>query len=509
MSQTHPLPKELYRAAEVRAMDRYAINVLGIPGIDLMRRAGLAAFAVLRERWPKARTLSVLCGGGNNGGDGYVVARLALEAGWDVRVYPVAPPASLTGDALTAYEDYRSACGDVLNFIPDGFEGAEVLVDGLLGTGLDREVEGRYAEVIRAANRFQGGVLALDIPSGLSADSGAVLGVALKADVTVTFIGAKRGLFTGEGLEYTGNVVFADLDTAPETKHAVQPSALLLPTLERGLPRRSRTAHKGHFGHVLVVGGERGYGGAARLAAEASARVGAGLVSVATREDHAALLNLTRPEFMSHGVADAGNLPALFERANVVAIGPGLGCSDWAKSLFAAAVASELPLVVDADGLNLLAEQPTHCERWILTPHPGEAARLLGVSTAEVQRDRFAAALELHTRYGGVIVLKGAGTLIAGADGPPRVCGAGNPGMASGGMGDVLSGIIGALLGQKLSPYDAACAGCVAHGAAADVLAARFGTRGMLATDLFSTLQRIVNPEVTDKNHDESSNSAP
>jgi hydroxyethylthiazole kinase-like uncharacterized protein yjeF len=486
------LPKELYRAVQVRAMDRYAIDTAGIPGIELMRRAGAAAFAALRERWPDARTLSAICGAGNNGGDGYVVARLAHEAGWDVRAYPVAPPANLKGDALAAYQDFRAAGGEVLDFIPAGFEGAEILVDGLLGTGLDREVSGPYAEVIKAVNRFRGRVLALDIPSGLHADTGAVLGVAVKADLTVTFIGLKQGLFTGEGLEYAGEVVFAGLDTPPEVKHSIKPSALRLPRFERGLPPRPRHAHKGHFGHVLVVGGERGYSGAARMAAEAAARVGAGLVSIATRKDHADLLNLTRPELMCHGVGNREELRDLLGRVTAVAIGPGLGRSGWAGMLLDTVLDSGLPLVVDADGLNLLAEHPVRRDRWILTPHPGEAARLLGVSTTEIQQDRFAAVRELQSRYGGVAVLKGSGTLIAGEDGVPAVCTAGNPGMASGGMGDVLTGVIAGLLAQRLDAFEAAVLGVRLHGAAGDE-AAQGGERGLLACDLMEPLRRLVN----------------
>ncbi len=504
MPRTHhrSLPKELYRAEDVRTMDRYAIDSLRIPGIELMRRAGAAALAAIRERWREARTLSAVCGAGNNGGDGYVVARLAHQLGWDVRVYPVAPPAGLKGDALTAYEDFRAAGGEILDFVPVDFEGAEILVDGLLGTGLDREVRGLYVEVIRAVNRYSargaapgrpyGRVVALDIPSGLHADTGTALGAAIRADLTVSFIGLKRGLFTGEGLEYSGEVAFADLATPPEVRHGVRPSAWLLPPWEQGLPPRPRHAHKGHFGHVLVVGGEHGYTGAAHMAAEAAARVGAGLVSIATRQSHAPLLNLTRPELMCHGAEHRQQLETLLGRATVIAVGPGLSRSDWARELFETALAADLPLVVDADGLNLLAERPIRRDRWVLTPHPGEAARLLGVTSAEIQRDRFAAVQALQARYGGVAVLKGSGTLIAGGDDVPAVCTAGNPGMASGGMGDVLTGVIAGLLAQGLDLFDAAVSGVRLHGAAGDD-AAKTGERGLLACDLMTPLRRLVN----------------
>ncbi|HYE35325.1 NAD(P)H-hydrate dehydratase [Methylocaldum sp.] len=486
------LPKDLYRAEDVRAMDRYAIETVGIPGIELMRRAGVSAFVALRERWPEARTLSAICGGGNNGGDAYVVARLAHEAGMDVRVYPVAPPNSLKGDALTAYQGYRAAGGGVLDFIPADFEGAEVLVDGLLGTGLDREVSGLYAEVIKAVNRFSGHVAALDIPSGLHADTGVALGVAIKADLTVTFIGLKQGLFTGEGPEYAGEVVFADLGTPPEVRHSVKPSAMLLPQWERGLPSRPRYAHKGHFGHVLVVGGDHGYSGAARMAAEAAARVGAGLISVATRRAHADSLNLTRPELMCHGVETAEELRILLERATVIAVGPGLGRSEWAQTLLGAALKTDLPIVADADALNLLAANPRKRDNWVITPHPGEAARLLNTSSAEIQKDRFTAIRRLQAQFGGVAVLKGSGSLICGPNGLPSVCTAGNPGMASGGMGDVLTGVIAGLLAQRIELFEAAALGAQLHGAAGDE-AAKTGERGLLASDLMDSLRRLVN----------------
>lgn len=254
-------PSLLYRAEQVRAADRFAIEQLGIPGIELMNRAGAAAFAVLRTRWPEAHTVSVVCGAGNNGGDGYVLARLAFEAGMDVRAYPLVPAGDLRGEALAAFQDYRAAGGPLLDFIPADFEGAEVLVDGLLGTGLDREVTGYHAELIRAMNRFPGGVLALDIPSGLSADTGSVLGVAVRADVTVSFIALKQGLFTAEGPEHCGEVILADLQVPAAVLARQAPSAWLMPSWRCGLPRRSRSAHKGDAGHVLVIGGAPGFSG--------------------------------------------------------------------------------------------------------------------------------------------------------------------------------------------------------------------------------------------------------
>ncbi len=489
---TTRLPERLYRADQVRAMDRYAIEDLGIPGIVLMQRAGAAAFRVMERQWPQARRIVVLCGGGNNGGDGYIVARHALDARLDVQVFALSPPDRLRGDARLACDAYLAVGGRITEGVPPELGGFDVVVDALLGTGLDREVSGAYAEVIAAVNAFSGRVLAIDIPSGLHADSGTVMGCAVEADATVSFIGLKRGLFTGEGPACCGTIWYADL-SVPEAVLASQtPAARLLSRYRNRLPPRRATAHKGHFGHVLVVGGDAGFTGAVRMAAEAAARAGAGLVSVATRSSHAAYLNVNRPEIMCHGVETTTELQTLLTRATVIAIGPGLGQSGWARGLLQACCESGLPMVVDADALNLLAQNPKRRENWILTPHPGEAARLLNVTSKEIQADRFAALAELVEKYGGVCILKGAGTLI-GADGHvPEVCSLGNPGMASGGMGDVLTGALAGLLAQGLALWDAACMGVCLHSAAADA-AAEEGQRGMLALDLMPWIRRLVN----------------
>lgn len=486
------LPQSLYTAASVQAMDRHAIEVLGIPGIELMERAGRATFNCLRALWPTASTVSVLAGSGNNGGDGYVVARLAHQAGLDVKVYPAVPPDTLQADAQTAFEQYRDAGGSCASFVPENFDGAEILVDALLGTGLSRDVEGFYADLIRATRRFRGKILSVDIPSGLHADTGCVMGGAVKADATVSFLGLKQGLFTGEGLEYSGKVVFNHLDVPISVSSAVAPSARLLPPLTRGLPARLRDAHKGDFGHVLVVGGDEGYSGAARLAAEAAARVGAGLVSVATHPQHAAVLNSGCPELMCHGIRSAEALTPLLRAATVVVLGPGLRLSDWAYSLWDRVLQTDLPVILDADGLNFLSGHAAYRDNWILTPHPGEAGRLLGMAAIDVQRNRHTAIRELQRAYGGVVVLKGSGSLILGDNGIPSVCTAGNPGMASGGMGDVLSGVIAGLIAQDLNGLEAAEWGVRLHAAAGDS-AARKGERGLLASDLLAPIRQWVN----------------
>ncbi len=489
----HELPHDLYRAEQVRELDRIAIEDFAIPGITLMERAGGAAFKLMRWRWSRAQDITVLCGTGNNGGDGFVVARLAQESGLTVRVLQLGDPRKIRGDARTAMEAYLNVGGAVETY--DGLpEFTDLIVDGALGTGLERDVKSEWAQALEAVNNHSAPVLALDIPSGLHSDTGAVLGVALKADATITFIGLKQGLFLNEGPELCGRVYFNSLEVPPEVYAGQRPSARRMDWRQQSslLIPRSRIAHKGSFGHVLVIGGEQGYAGAARMAAEAAARTGAGLVSVATRPEHAAVLNMGRPELMCHGVAESADLAPLLERATVIAIGPGIGQSEWARGLLSRVLESPLPLVVDADALNLLAAEPIKRDHWILTPHPGEAARLLGCTTHEIQADRLDSVQRLQQRYGGVALLKGAGTLVAaGTDELVAVCSEGNPGMASGGMGDVLTGVIASLLAQGHSAADAARMGVALHAAAADRAAVQ-GEWGLLAGDLMPEIRALL-----------------
>jgi hydroxyethylthiazole kinase-like uncharacterized protein yjeF len=484
------LSERLYRAAQIRELDRIAIEEFNIPGYVLMCRAGEAVFECLTGTWPKVRSLAIFCGSGNNAGDGYVVARLAREAGVDVQAISVGAPDKLKGDALTAYRDYIRSDGRVEAFRAGRPIEADLVVDALLGTGLDRPVTGLYAEAISAINLSGLPVLAVDIPSGLNADTGNPLGCAVKADRTVTFIGLKQGLFTGQGTEYAGETVYDRLAVPDDIFRRVKTGVCLV-SLHPMKPRH-RCAHKGHMGHVLVVGGDLGFSGAARMAGEAALRVGAGLVSIATRSEHAGLMNLNRPELMCRGVENEADLLPLLDKADVVALGPGMGQKDWGRALFGAVLRSEKPIVLDADGLNLLASAPMGKPHWILTPHPGEAGRLLHGSVKSVEQDRFAAASAIQAAYGGITVLKGSGTLIASGL-RIAVSTTGNPGMASGGMGDVLTGVIAGLVAQGLDLQEAAEQGVFLHGRAADLAAARDGERGLLATDLLPFLRQLVN----------------
>ncbi len=489
------LPHALYRAEQVRELDRTAIEDHGIPGAELMERAGRAAYRLLRERWPDARDITVVCGVGNNGGDGYVVARCAQMDGLGVRVLQLGDAQRLHGDAFAMAVAFKEAGGKVEPFesLP---ERTDLIVDALLGTGLEREVTGEWAAAIVAVNAHPAPVLAIDIPSGLHSDSGQILGAAVDAEASISFIGLKRGMFTGDGPDCCGQIRFDALHIPAVVYSREILSARRLDRSKRcaSLGRRPRSANKGGFGHVLVVGGAPGYSGAARLAGEGALRTGAGLVSIVTHPDHAHFLNLTRPELMCRGVSWPMDLDPFLEKATVVAVGPGLARESWGKGLLGRVLESDLPLVVDADALNLLAKSPATRENWVLTPHPGEAARLLGTEISEVQGDRFASVRRLQERFGGVVVLKGAGTLVLGASGkPPGVCDAGNPGMATAGTGDVLTGVIAALIAQGMSPEDAACSGVCLHATAGDVAAAEGGERGLLASDLLNCIRPLIN----------------
>ena len=489
------LPLAIHTAAQVRALDRLAIDVVGIPSYTLMTRAGAAAFSLLRTAWPQTRRIVVVCGPGNNGGDGYVLARLAQQAAMDVTTLSASDPAQLKGDARRAFEDYLAAGGTPDSWRDELLDDADVIVDAIFGTGLSRSVEGVAAHQIRAINARRAPVLSLDIPSGLHADTGQALGVAIVAARTLTFIGLKLGFYVGVGQEHTGRLSFDGLDVPADALASIAPVAVRLDEAElrTALPLRARTTHKGEQGRVLVIGGGRGMPGAARMAGEAALRVGAGLVTVATRPENVSAITGARPELMCRGVERADELRALIGRADVLALGPGLGQDEWSTSMFEAAVTSDKPAVIDADGLNLLAQRPRTNARWILTPHPGEAARLLGDTIAGVQEDRLGAVSALAARYEGTVVLKGAGTLIKSGDSLPALCDRGNPGMASGGMGDVLTGVIAGLAAQISNLDAAARVGVLVHATAGDLAAAK-GERGLLATDLFAHLRSCVNP---------------
>jgi NAD(P)H-hydrate epimerase len=484
------LPDALYSAAQVRALDANLIAA-GTPGFELMQRAARATWRALVRHWPSANELSVMAGHGNNAGDGYLVAVLARRAGWHVRVLAVGDPKRLQGDAALAHAEAVSEGVAVQDFSAQS-ELRGVVLDALLGTGLTGEVRAPYVGAIAAINGCGLPVAAVDIPSGLCADTGRILGAAVRADLTVTFIGLKLGLFTGDAADVVGELVFNDLQASPESFNGVAISARRLTA--SSLPRltgRAPTSHKGKYGHVLLIGGDRGFGGAILLSAQSALRSGAGMVSVATRSEHVPAALARIPEAMVLGTSSANQLMELLQKVSVLVVGPGLGQASWGRSLLSAAANAPLPQVWDADALNLLATEhvslPKDC---VITPHPGEAARLLGISTAQVQADRPAAAHALSKKYTAVVVLKGAGSLIASPDGRLALCHQGHPAMATAGLGDVLAGLVGALLAQGMEAFAAACLAVWLH-ANAGAQEGKSG-RGLAASDLIPAIRQLL-----------------
>jgi hydroxyethylthiazole kinase-like uncharacterized protein yjeF len=483
-----PLPVEVFSAASVRAMDRRAIEEAGIPGFELMQRAAVAAFAAIREHWPAAKRVTVLCGPGNNAGDGYLVARRARAAGLDVHVVAMSDPERLRGDAARAHADF-SAQGGRTRPPGDGMPGScDLVVDAMLGTGVDRPLEEPYVTAIQQVNRLAVPVLALDIPSGLDADTGQPHGCAVSATRTLAFLALKSGYYLGRAPDFLGALDFAGLGLPQDVLAGESPVMRRIDGKAacRALPPRRRAAHKGDHGRLLIVGGHA-MPGAARLAGESALRAGAGLVTVATSPASAAAVLAGRPELI---VKDG--MPTDLSIVDAIAVGPGLGTGAEAQRLLDAVVASGARLVLDADALTLLAERPRKPQDWILTPHPGEAGRLLGTNAEVVQRDRLGSIKAIVERYGGTCVLKGANTLVCGASHGPWVCDRGNPGMATAGSGDVLTGVITALLAMTLDDLLAATAGVFLHAEAGD-RAGRAGMRGMVASDIVAELRGVVN----------------
>ena len=495
----HRYRHPLYLAAQVREIDRRIIDSReGGDGFALMHRAAVAAYQQLRRQWPQAKHVCVVCGAGNNAGDGYVMAALAARDGLEVTIIAVRSPDELKGDAARAHGVAQAESLQARPWQEGMTFSGDVIVDALLGTGLGGEVREPFASAIAAINDSGLPVLAVDVPSGLSADTGSVLGIAIEADMSVTFIADKVGLHTGKAADHVGRVVYCALGSEPLTQEDIEPQAELLDSrvIHATLPPRRRASHKGNHGHLLVIGGAPGFGGAALLASQAGARLGAGKVSLATAPEHVGASLVRSPEIMARGVRGVSDAKPLIDVADVIVVGPGLGKEAWGQGLLQAALDAGKPLVIDADGLNLLAQYWPDLQRddWLLTPHPGEAGRLLGSSGKQVEEDRLAAVRELQQRRRGAIVLKGAGSLVAGAEGI-GVCPYGNPGMASGGTGDVLSGMLGALIAQGLTVEQAARVGVTLHALAADRAAEREGERGLLAGDLASYARSLLNPE--------------
>ncbi len=511
---------KLLSAAQSRELDRLSQEKYGVASYALMTRAGEAVAAAALSRWPQARRdgVLVIAGKGNNGGDGMVAARALLAEHVAVRAVLLVHAADLKGDAARAHSEFVSAGGSVVEALDAaGLEAAMgaragVVVDAVFGTGLNAEVRGLPRLAIEAINRAADAgarVVAVDIASGVNSDTGAVMGAAVRAALTVSFGFAKFGHVSYPGAGFCGELEVAEIGFAPAAIGEIAPRGMLLETAEMRalLAPRAADSHKGDYGHVMVVAGSRGKSGAAILAARGALRMGAGLVTAAIPESIAGIVAAGQAEMMTEPVADRdghfdgqhapGVLARLVEGKDALVVGPGIGQSDDTRALLewliAEGVGPNRPMLIDADGLNVVAQAGAAALRrargpLVLTPHPGEAARLLGTNIAAVNADRISAVRRLAELTGAGVLLKGARTVIAGAGGETYVNGSGNPGMATPGMGDALSGIIGALLGQGMAPLDALAFGAFVHGWAADRLAARIGPVGYLAGDLADEL---------------------
>ncbi|BAO00243.1 YjeF protein [Candidatus Pantoea carbekii] len=495
------LPQSVFNVKTVKQLECKAIDTLGITMYELMLRAGQACYELARAQWPEARHWLIACGHGNNGGDGYVIARLAQAAGINITLLSCNSSSNLVNqEANMARNAWLSAGGMIYD--PDIIwpENIDLIIDALLGTGINRAPIAPYNHIINMINAHCAPVLAVDIPSGLMANNGITPGVAVIANHTLSILALKPGQLIGKARDYVGVLHYHDLGLAILLTNIKAP---IIRYSEQDLvrwikPRRS-SMHKGDNGRLLLIGGDLGTAGAIRMTAEAALRSGAGLVYVLTHENNVTPILTARPELMVD-ILNEKLLKKALAWADVIGIGPGLGQRKWGQKALkiVSGNKNKKPMIWDADALNWLARNHDNRQNRIITPHIGEAARLLNVSISEIENDLIYSAKTLAQRYGGVIVLKGAGTVIVSETGNVVIIDVGNAGMATAGMGDILSGIIASFLSQKLKLIEAAYAGCVVHGATADAVCHQRGMRGMLATDLLKLMWQFVNPETRD-----------
>lgn len=510
---------KIVTAHTMQELDRRAIEEYGIPGRELMESAGkgcadhiLAAYGTRTSK-----RAVILAGKGNNGGDGYVIARYLLEKNWQVLVIVLAERDAIHGDALANLvllpDEILSFCpdeGELTEKHTDDLQAADVLVDALLGTGLRNDLQGIYLEAVELINSASGKVVAVDIPTGIHGTTGRILGQTVHANMTVTFGAAKLGHVLYPAAEYVGRLVIVDIGIPPQLmEEAVGYDFLNEKLMASQVKRRDRQAHKGVYGHCLIIAGSTGKTGAAALAANSAVRTGAGLVTLAVPESLNPVLEIKTTEAMTLPLPDAGSghltthAIALIEKhipgKNALAIGPGIDRRPATVTVLQTLIENiALPMVIDADGLNALAEDTSVLHRRrspniILTPHPGEMSRLLGSSIPDVAAIRISVAQEFARTFGVYVILKGARTIVAAPNGMAAINGSGNPGMASGGMGDVLTGILVSLLAQGYSAWNACRLGVFIHGLAGDLVAMEQGEAGMTATDLIDRIPTALN----------------
>ncbi|PPI88494.1 bifunctional ADP-dependent NAD(P)H-hydrate dehydratase/NAD(P)H-hydrate epimerase [Candidatus Pantoea edessiphila] len=497
--ENNQLPYSIWPVNMIAKLENDGANYFGISLYDIMLRAGKAIYEHVCTNWPNAKYWLILCGNGNNGGDGYATACIAKTSGKKVTLIACKGTRPLSKEAQTAHDSWLSIKGKIYQPNIKWPHKVDIIIDALLGTGINRTTSEFYFNLIEKANMHLAPILSVDMPSGLSPSNGSVLGKAIMASHTLCFIGLKPGQFIGNARDLIGKLYYVDLGLKSFLVDKKAPiSRFDTSFLPNWLKPRKKTSHKGNHGRLLVIGGNIGTVGAVFMVAEAALRTGSGLVKLLTYKENIIPFLTARPEIMIDEITNDKLTESLLW-ADVIVVGPGLGHHDLAKRILEKISFIKKPMVWDADALSFLAITKDKCHNRIITPHPGEASLLLNMRTMEVEQDRLYAVKSLVDKYGGVVVLKGAGTIIADEKGNIGIADVGNAGMASGGMGDVLSGIIASLVGQKLEIFDAACAGCVIHGAAADELAVNRGTRGMLATDLFKILWKFVNPDFIKK----------
>ncbi len=481
------LPVNLYQIAQIRNVEQAALEF--VEEEVLMRRAGQAAFELMLKKYPDVTNITVFCGAGNNGGDGFVLAKLALTSGIMVRVLTVGDYSKLSEVSQLMFDEVSSFDVDLKKFSGvELFDESELIVDALLGIGISGQVKAPYLQAINKINQLNLSVFSLDVPSGFNACLGSICGAAVIADLTLTFIGLKQGLVTGTGKYHCGELHVDNLELDDLLKKQKNNNLLAdVKLLHQLIPKAAENAHKGVMGHVVIVGGDEGMPGAVCLAAEGALRVGAGKVTIVTRSNHFQIVMSCRSEFICLIVEDdISALNEVLKTADVCLFGPGMKNSAWSKKLYQACLDFSGPKVVDAGALELLSIAPQYIENAVITPHVGEAARLLSLTTAEIELDRYQASKNLYQQYAEISILKGSGSIIQTSIDRAYVCSLGNPGMATAGMGDVLAGMVAGLIPQCESLTTAALVGVLLHSHAGDLGATKQGQAPLLAGDLFN-----------------------
>lgn len=489
------LANKVYTTDASRRIDDIAINTSYQK--NLMQQAGEAIFHYICRHYAPAQHITLFAGKGNNGGDALVVATLAKEKGHTVTVYHSHPTDTWQGDAAKALLSAQKANVSLIQYDENTRldHDSDLIVDGLLGTGIRGNVSKDYAAIIDIINKIKAPTLAIDVPSGLNADTGSLSGACVNATITLSLITQKQGLYTGQAPDVTGKLVFLPLALSQAAYDSVSPSGFIASfnQLRQNLPKRANTLHKGQAGHVVVIAGDQGMGGAGLMASLSAYRSGAGLVTLLTHPTHANDIMIAHPEIMVHAIDNPSlSIASFVDRASALVIGPGLNESSWSKSVLSTAVTHPIPKVIDAGALDYIHQHQLNLSQAILTPHPGEAARLLNTTSQAVQLDRFRHVKALYDREENIVVLKGAGTLVYAGEKPVFICTAGNAGMASGGMGDILAGIIGSFLAEGVALFDAACIGVQLHSEAADIAMSHHGQRSLMATDVLVELKNIL-----------------